>query len=150
MKHELSGMLFPWERSAFGDRTEPLKWWQKAYWVGFACAPCNPALRRAFAAHAPPRDRCVMSYWVAEKSYNKVTTGKWHGNEPRPKGAPKPKPKPTLVKSRVRLRNRAASMATHVPHWAPRCSRAERAPWVAADQRRNSRHKLCGRRRRPV
>ena len=43
-----------------------------------------------------------MSYLVAEKSYNKVTTGKWHGNEPRPKGAPKPKPKPTLVKSRVR------------------------------------------------
>ena len=99
--HELSGMLFPWERATFGDRTEKLKWWQKAYWVGFACAPCNPALWRAFAAHAPPRDRCVMSYWVAEKSYNKVTTGKWHGNEPRPRGAPKPKPKPTLVKSRV-------------------------------------------------
>ena len=51
-----------------------------------------------------------MSYWVAEKSYNKVTTGKWHGNEPRPKGTPKPKPKPTLVKSRVRLRNSAASL----------------------------------------
>ena len=80
----------------------------------------NPALRRVFAAHAPPRDRCVMSYWVAEKSYNKVTTGKWHGNEPRPKGAPKPKPKPTLVKSRVR--NRAACLAVCALHWPPRCS----------------------------
>ncbi len=28
--------LFPWERYAFGDRTEGLKWWQKAYWLGFA------------------------------------------------------------------------------------------------------------------
>ena len=52
-----------------------------------------------------------MTYWVAEKSYNKVTTGKWHGNEPRPKGAPKPKPKPTLVKSRVRPRPRDAHSA---------------------------------------
>ena len=44
MGHELSGMLFPWERSAFGDRTEKLTWWQKAYWVGFACvaAPTLP------------------------------------------------------------------------------------------------------------
>ena len=55
MGHELSGMLFPWERSTFGDRTEKLKWWQKAYWVGFACAHRNPAaLRRALLAHAPP------------------------------------------------------------------------------------------------
>ena len=53
MGHELSGMLFPWERSAFGDRTEKLKWWQKAYWIGFACAPptlrcgvCSPLTRR--------------------------------------------------------------------------------------------------------
>jgi hypothetical protein len=39
---------------------------------------------------------------VGEKSYNKVTTGKWHGDAPLPKSAPKPKPKPTLMKSRVR------------------------------------------------
>jgi hypothetical protein len=25
-----SAMLFPWERSAFGDRTVKLAWWQKA------------------------------------------------------------------------------------------------------------------------
>ena len=58
-----------------------------------------------------------MSYWVAEKSYNKVTTGKWHGNEPRPKGAPKPKPKPTLVKSRVRPRHRAAGLEAAALCW---------------------------------
>ncbi len=49
MSHEMSGMLFPWERSAFGDRTEKLKWWQKAYWVGFACVPHAP-----LAPPAPP------------------------------------------------------------------------------------------------
>ncbi len=43
-----------------------------------------------------------MTYWVGEKSYNKVTTGKWHGDAPLPKSAPKPKPKPTMMKSRVR------------------------------------------------
>ena len=54
MGHELSGMLFPWERSAFGDRTEKLKWWQKAYWVGFACAPPTLPLPCALSADAPP------------------------------------------------------------------------------------------------
>lgn len=76
----VSGMLFPWERSQFGDRTEGLKWWQKAYWVGFAC---------------------VMTYWVGEKGYNKATTGKWRGDEPLPPSAPRPRVKPTLLKSRV-------------------------------------------------
>ena len=43
-----------------------------------------------------------MTWWVGEKSYNKITTGKWHGDAPPPPSAPKAKPKPTLVKSRVR------------------------------------------------
>ena len=98
-----------------------------------------------------------MSYWVAEKSYNKVTTGKWHGNEPRPKGAPKPKPKPTLVKSRVRLRTLACLAEPALP-WraatvalsARGCSRlrsttqsAERALWTT----RTTRSRACRRQR---
>jgi hypothetical protein len=54
MTHEMSGMLFPWERSAFGDRTEKLKWWQKAYWVGFACVAPS-------AGHKAPPLACCAS-----------------------------------------------------------------------------------------
>ena len=89
LKFEGAG-LFPWERYAFGDRTQELTWWQKAYWVGFAV---------------------VMTYWAGEKAYNKATTGKWHGNEVLPASAAKARPKPTLIKSRI---NDALSGASFV------------------------------------
>ena len=80
MEGPAGALLFPWERTVFGDRTEKLAWWQKAYWVAFGC---------------------VAVYWAGERGYNKATTGKWRGNEPPPPGRPKPRPKPTLMKSRV-------------------------------------------------
>jgi hypothetical protein len=132
MGHELSGMLFPWERASFGDRTEGLKWWQKAYWVGFACvhalarAPLRCCHRSAPRAALPlpwltraTWHRCAMVYLVGEKGYNKATTGKWHGNAPPPKYANKAKPRPTLVKSRVRTR----TAARHALQRATRCAR---------------------------
>ena len=56
-----------------------------------------------------------MTWWVGEKSYNKVTTGKWHGDAPLPARAAKARPKPTLLKSRVRRRCRAALRAAVRP-----------------------------------
>lgn len=76
----LSGGLFPWERGAFGDRTAPLAWWQKAYWLAFGV---------------------VLTSWLAERAYNKATTGLWRGNEPLPAARVKENPRPTLMKSRV-------------------------------------------------
>lgn len=87
-----SGGLFPWEASAFGDRTKPLAWWQKAYWVVFGC---------------------VTVAWLGEKSFNKVTTGKWHGDGlPLPQHA-KSKPKRTLIKSRARLSQPLCALVAH-------------------------------------
>ena len=60
MTHEMSGMLFPWERSAFGDRTEKLKWWQKAYWVGFACVAPRCRLSRALPRADCSLRRCTL------------------------------------------------------------------------------------------
>lgn len=79
-KLKFEGGLFPWERYAFGDRTQELTWWQKAYWVCFAV---------------------VLTSWAGEKVYNKATTGKWHGNDVLAAMQVKPRPKPTLIKSRI-------------------------------------------------
>ena len=90
LKMDNGMFLLPWERSAFGDRTAPLKWWQKAYWVGFAV---------------------VVTYWAGERCYDKATTGKWHGDAVLRPSAAKAKPRPTLLKSRV---NQALSGASFV------------------------------------
>ena len=76
MEGSAGALLFPWERSVFGDRTEKLAWWQKAYWGAFGC---------------------VGVYWAGERGYNKVTTGKWRGKEPPPPGRPKPRYVPHCV-----------------------------------------------------
>jgi len=89
LKFEGAG-LFPWERYAFGDRTQELTWWQKLYWVCFAV---------------------VLTSWAGEKAYNKATTGKWHGNDVVPAAKAKARPKPTLIKSRI---NDALSGASFV------------------------------------